>query len=87
MSVANVYMTEFSDEAALKELSEHYLKHEKTAYPSYAAELLVPFGMAAQCEQLLELSTRPKQPSNSQRSLAKCSAWSWQVLVKEGSGL
>tara|TARA_X000000950_G_scaffold45202_1_gene51351 strand:+ start:583 stop:687 length:105 start_codon:yes stop_codon:yes gene_type:complete len=33
MSVANEYMTEFFDEAALKELSEHYQKHGKTAYP------------------------------------------------------
>ena len=39
MSVATEYMTEFSDEAALKKVSEHYQKHGKTAYP--AAEALI----------------------------------------------
>ena len=41
MSVATVYMTEFSDEAALKEVSEYYQKHGKIAYPE--AEALILF--------------------------------------------
>ncbi|MDA8636618.1 hypothetical protein OAP82_09945, partial [Paracoccaceae bacterium] len=61
--------------------------YRSTAYPSYTAELLVPFGMAVHREQLTELSIRPNHPSNSLRSPAKRSVWSWQVLVKEGSGL
>ena len=56
--------------------------YRSTACPSYTAELFVPFGATAQCEQLLELSIRLNHSSNSQRSLAKCSAWSWEVLVK-----
>ena len=41
MSVATVYMTEFSDEAALKEVSEYYQKHGKTAYPEAEALIFV----------------------------------------------
>ena len=41
MSVANEYMTEFSDAAALKELSEHYQNHGKTAYPETEALIFV----------------------------------------------
>ena len=39
MSVATVYMTEFSDESALKQVSEYHQKHGKTAYPE--AESLI----------------------------------------------
>ena len=41
MSVATVYMTEFSNEAALKEVSEYYQKYGKTAYPEAEALIFV----------------------------------------------
>ena len=41
MSVATVYMTEFSDEAALKEVSEYYQKYGKTAFPEAEALIFV----------------------------------------------
>ncbi len=41
MSVATVHMIEFSDEAALKEVSEYYQKYGKTAYPEAEALIFV----------------------------------------------
>ena len=41
MSVATVYMTEFSNEAALKEVSEYYQKYGKTAFPEAEALIFV----------------------------------------------
>ena len=44
MSVATVYMTEFSDETALKEVSKYYQEYGKEAYPEAEALIFVQTG-------------------------------------------